>query len=57
MNFCSKLGEDVAIGDETLLTENAFREVPAGFRDQFDAGETRVSGIDLKYFRHRFIPD
>jgi class 3 adenylate cyclase len=57
MNFASKLGEDIAAGDETLLTENAFCQLPVSDRETFQAASNCISGNILHYFRHRFLAD
>lgn len=54
LNFASKLGEDVAEGDETLLTENAWRHAPGKQRQGFRADEVYIGGMLLPCYRHRF---
>ncbi len=54
MNILCKLGEDLAAGGETLLTENAYQHSSSAMRDQFERARHTVSGLELSYFRHSF---
>ena len=56
MNFASKLGEDLAIGDETLLTENAYKNAQAHRVTTFTQRQTELSGVTLKHYHHLFVP-
>jgi len=57
MNFASKLGEDVANGDETLITKNAYKHADKELLAGYTKSETCVSGLDLCYYRHQFKPN
>lgn len=52
MNILCKLGEDLAAGGETLLTENAYHHSSATLHHQFEQARLTVSGMELTYFRH-----
>jgi class 3 adenylate cyclase len=56
MNFASKLGEDIGIGDETLLTESAFRAASEELLSGFEPDIARVSEVEIAFHRHRFCP-
>ena len=56
MNFASKLGEDIAAGDETLITKNAYDNADKNLLGDFTESETCISGLDLYYYRHLFSP-
>ena len=56
MNCACKLGEDVASGDETLITVAAFDHADPALLNDFKASETSVSGVQLPFMRHRFLP-
>ena len=56
MNFASKLGEDIADGDEILITKNAYNNADKDLLGDFTKSETRISGLDLCYYRHLFNP-
>jgi class 3 adenylate cyclase len=49
MNLASKLGEDVAKGGETLLTEAAWAALPAGARPAATTRAVCVGGADIPY--------
>lgn len=51
MNLASKLGEDVACGEEILLTGEAFGQLPRESSSAFERVEAAVSGVDLVYYR------
>ena len=57
MNFASKLGEDIANGDEILITHNAYQHADKELLSGFTESETCISGLDLRYYRHQFRPD
>ena len=48
VNRASKLGEDIAGPGEILVTEEAFKKIPAGAEIQGKSSKISVSGIDLK---------
>ena len=50
VNLASKLGEDLAVRGEILLTESAFRQVENSGRE-FEHVEMNISGLDLKVYR------
>ena len=54
MNFASKLGEDTANGNETLITASAFERASDSVVSDFVNKKVSVSGVDLSYFCHRF---
>jgi adenylate cyclase len=56
MNFASKLGEDIAAGDEILITKNAYNNADKNLLGDFSESETCISGLDLRYYRHLFSP-
>jgi adenylate cyclase len=56
MNFASKLGEDIAAGDETLITKNAYNNADKNLLGDFSESETCISGLDLRYYRQLFSP-
>lgn len=49
MNLASKLGEDTAEAGETLLSENAFRNIKS-FEVEYEQREIEVSGVTIKYY-------
>lgn len=57
MNAASRLGEDIASGDEVLITRAAHEachpEVVRGFKPL----SIDVAGVKLDYFRHQFRPE
>lgn len=55
MNLASKLGEDVACGEEILLTEAALAQLPEELSLEFERIETVVSGVDLVYYYGTFL--
>jgi len=55
MNFASKLGEDIAEGGETLLTERTWNAASEDVRKGYEHLHVLVSGMDLPYYRHRSI--
>lgn len=50
MNFASKLGEDTADPDQTLITESAFSAASADLTKDFVSQAVSVSGVDLNYY-------
>ena len=56
MNFASKLGEDLADGDETLISDSAYQQADKQLTGEFSPRETQISGISLKHYRHTFSP-
>jgi adenylate cyclase len=56
MNFASKLGEDLAASDETLITEAAYRAVREELSQHFEPAVSEISGVRLRYYRHGFCP-
>jgi hypothetical protein len=52
MNFASKLGEDIANGGETLITQSAYSLASSEHQGCFSADHAQVSGLDLTYYRH-----
>ena len=57
MNFASKLGEDIANGDEILITDNAYTHANKDLLDGFSKSQTCIAGLDLCYYSHQFRPD
>jgi class 3 adenylate cyclase len=53
MNLASKLGEDVACGEEILLTGEAFAQLQEEDSSAFERVEAAVSGVNLVYYRTR----
>lgn len=51
MNFASKLGEDTAVGGETLLTTSAWRAASRDLVADFEPRRVSVSGVTLDYYR------
>ena len=56
MNFASKLGEDVAQGDETLITANAHRHANPELVKHFTPRQCQISGVHLRHFRRAYVP-
>ena len=56
MNYASKLGEDIGKGDETLITERAYREASPELVSGFSLAAADISGITLPHHRRRFEP-
>jgi len=56
MNLASKLGEDIADGDEILITQNAYEHTDKRLLEGFTERKTCISGLDLCYYRHQFSP-
>ena len=52
INLASKLGEDTAVGGETLISESAFRHADKDLVAGFSPSLLRVSGIEATYYRH-----
>ena len=50
MNFASKLGEDIAIRKQILLTKAAYSALPQE-RYRFSKHSVEISGVQLEYFR------
>jgi len=57
MNFASKLGEDIADGDEILITKNAYAHANQKLLAGFTESQSCISGLDLCYYRHQFSPN
>ncbi len=57
MNYASKLGEDLASGDETYITDSAFNNASSELLTTFQPATSRISGVTLHHHRHRFIPE
>lgn len=57
MNIASKLGEDIASGDEVLISEAAYRAASEVIPEAIQTCDIEVSGIQLKYYRHHFQPE
>ncbi len=53
MNLASKLGEDIAEGGETLLTENAYKHLPRRKAAAFEKRKSTVSGNSITYYAVR----
>jgi class 3 adenylate cyclase len=53
MNLACKLGEDVAAGGETLLTESAYRALKSRKSVVFERRSVAVSGNDILYYAAR----
>lgn len=51
MNLASKLGEDTADGGETLLSQSAYSTATDDLVTDFEPRNTRVSGIEITYYR------
>ncbi len=56
MNYASKLGEDLAGGDETYITANAFNNVESAPLADFQPATSHISGVAINHYRHRFTP-
>jgi adenylate cyclase len=56
MNFACKLGEDIAAGDEILITRNAYDNADKNLLGDFTENKTCISGLDLCYYRQQFNP-
>lgn len=56
MNIACKLGEDIADGDETLLSEAAFAAANPTLVDGFESRESTISGVRLPHYRALFRP-
>ena len=56
MNIACKLGEDIATGDETLLSPAAFSNADQQLLTGFEWREVAVSGVQLPHYRHLFTP-
>lgn len=56
MNFASKLGEDLASGDETLLTLSAYTKAQKHLVHDFKPQQVDIAGLTLKHYRDLFIP-
>ena len=56
MNYASKLGEDLAGGDETYITGNTYRHAESTTVAGFQPASTRISGVDIVHYRHRYAP-
>lgn len=50
MNLASKLGEDIAVKKQILLTKSAHNALPPG-RYAFSTHSTEISGIKIEYYR------
>lgn len=50
MNLACKLGEDVAVKGQILLTPAAYNALPPG-RYEFSVQETTIGGREIQYFR------
>jgi class 3 adenylate cyclase len=50
MNLACKLGEDIAVKGQILLTPAAFNALPPG-RYEFRLEEIKISGLDVQYFQ------
>ena len=57
VNFTSKLGEDIARGDETRLTLSAYRNADPKLLTGFAPLQAEISGVTIKHFRHVFRPE
>ena len=55
MNLASKLGEDIAVKGQILLTKSACNALPAG-RYSFTQETVEISGINMDYFRYEGAP-
>jgi adenylate cyclase len=53
MNLAAKLGEDIAEGGDTLLSESAFKAIASPQKLVFDTREAAVSGNTIKYYAVR----
>lgn len=53
MNLCAKLGEDIAEGGETLMTESAMANLKSHRRVNSDRKLVNISGVDIPYFSVR----
>jgi adenylate cyclase len=53
MNLAAKLGEDIAEGGDTLLSESAFKAITSPQKLVFDSREAAVSGNTIKYYAVR----
>lgn len=56
MNFASKLGEDLAVSNETRLTVNAYRNAQPQLVRGFSVQHVEMSGVVLTHYRHLFEP-
>lgn len=51
-NLASKLGEDIADGGETLLSENAYLHADRALVADFSKSTLCIAGIEATYYRH-----
>jgi class 3 adenylate cyclase len=56
MNYASKLGEDLGVGDETRLTLNAYVNAQPQLIKAFRPEQAVWSGVTLSHYRHVFLP-
>ncbi|HEY6072461.1 MAG TPA: adenylate/guanylate cyclase domain-containing protein [Anaerolineales bacterium] len=54
MNLASKLGEDIAVKGQILLTKSACNALPAG-RYSFAQDAVEISGMKIDYFRYESL--
>ena len=52
MNVASKLGEDIAVKNQILLSKSAYSALPEG-RYAFTPQKIEISGLDLEYFQYQ----
>lgn len=50
MNLASKLGEDIAGGEEILLTEAAFASIENKYKTNFKRKSITISGVQISYY-------
>lgn len=53
INLASKLGEDTAVGGETLISENTYRHADPKRVAEFSKSQLCIAGIEATYYRHR----
>ncbi len=56
MNIACKLGEDIAVGDETLVSEAAFTHASPALVEEFEWRESTISGVRVPHYRALFQP-
>ncbi len=53
-DLACKLGEDTAVGGETLVTEGAYAAASDDLVNLFERREADISGLTFPYFKRRF---
>jgi class 3 adenylate cyclase len=55
VNIASKLGEDIAEGYETLISETIYKKLSERIRDKFESDYTKISKMDIGFYRRKHI--